>query len=57
LGTREVPKGTSAIEVLKEYEGAKEAVFAKVSCQVEVKQGRLGTCKGARRQQWWILMG
>jgi len=36
LGIREVPRGTSAIEVLKEYEGIKEAVFAKVRNKVEV---------------------
>jgi hypothetical protein len=30
--------GTSAIEVLKECEGVKEAVFAKVSSQVEINQ-------------------
>jgi hypothetical protein len=37
LGIREVQRGTSAIEVLKEYEGVKEAVFAKVRNQVEVR--------------------
>ena len=33
LVTREVPRGTSAIEVLKNFEGVKRAIFARVKYQ------------------------